>query len=170
MRARCSAPCYKDSIYQKKGITVCQRWDSFENFISDMGPCPESYSIDRINTNGNYSPENCRWASAAVQAKNRGSFNKVYTYNGETYCLKDWAKVLGIKYITLVMRIKRHPELSFTEVLSFIDPRIQPIVYENKEYTRQELCEKFNIPLKLFYDRWHKQWPLERILKTPINK
>lgn len=168
MKARCTAPsCKNVGKYQEKGIKVCERWNSFDNFIEDMGPCPENYSIDRIDNDGNYEPLNCRWASHSTQCKNRGDFNIVYTYNGETLCLKDWARKLGIKYITFHMRRKRHPEMSFEELINYVDPQHELIEYEGKKYTRSEICKEFNIPKKLFYDRWHKKWPLKRILTTP---
>lgn len=169
MRARCSAPCYRDSTYQINEIKVCERWNSFESFIADMGPCPEGYSIDRIDTYGDYSPENCRWANPSTQAKNRGTFNKVFTYNGETHCLKDWARILNIKYVTLCMRIKRLPELSFEEIINYEDPRKKKILWENNYYTREELCSMYNIPIINFYDRTHKGWPLSKILLTPVE-
>ena len=97
MRARCNAPCFKDSVYQRRKIKVCNRWDSFDSFMQDMGKCPPKYSIDRIDTYGDYCPENCRWASQEEQCKNRGKFNLIYTYQGETLCLKDWAKKFDIK-------------------------------------------------------------------------
>lgn len=169
MRARCNAPCYKDSIYQVQNISVCERWNSFDLFIEDMGPCPKGYSIDRIDTYGNYCPENCRWADNKTQASNRGNFNKKYSYKGEEHCLKDWANILGIKYLTLYMRINRHPELTFEETISYKDPRTEKILWEGNYYTRLELCTMYNIPLQNFYDRFHKGWSIEKILTTPIN-
>lgn len=74
MWARCTYPCVRSSErYFGRGITVCQRWESFENFLSDMGPKPTpKHTIDRFpNTDGNYEPGNCRWATAKEQAANK---------------------------------------------------------------------------------------------------
>src|SRR5579863_7091724 len=74
MKQRCSNP--RASSYQwygGRGITVCSRWwTSFANFIADMGPRPSpKHSLDRIDSNGNYEPNNCRWATVAEQARTR---------------------------------------------------------------------------------------------------
>ncbi len=72
MRARCGNPrspawCW----YGAKGVKVCQRWESFDAFLEDMGVRPEGMTIDRIDPHGNYEPGNCRWADAETQAKNK---------------------------------------------------------------------------------------------------
>lgn len=107
MWARCTNPkndSYAD--YGAKGITVCDRWLKFENFIADMGKRPSAgYSIDRENNAKGYTPGNCRWATAVQQNRNRPSVNVNLTLGGKTQCVAAWAKELGVSKHMLHGRI-----------------------------------------------------------------
>ena len=95
-------PAFKD--YGGRGITICERWDAFELFLSDMGPKPPGRSLDRIDNNGPYSPENCRWATTQEQARNRRS-TKPITWMGETLTITEWAKRLNMNFDMLYTRL-----------------------------------------------------------------
>jgi hypothetical protein len=97
---------YKSKRYGARGIKVCQRWEKFENFLKDMGLRPKGYSIDRIDSDGDYSPQNCRWATQKTQATNRKS-TKIISYMGNSLCLSDWAKKIGISPGAITYRRKR---------------------------------------------------------------
>ncbi len=74
MRLRCTSPRRREwKYYGGRGITVCERWSTFENFLADMGECPDGLTLDRIDSDGDYEPGNCRWVSWAVQKRNRRS-------------------------------------------------------------------------------------------------
>lgn len=107
MRARCTNP--KDQayhLYGGRGIFICERWKNFEAFYEDMGPKPSPlHSLDRIDANKGYSPENCRWADKKTQVRNRRKSN-IYSHNGETKNLADWAEHFGLPYQTVWMRHK----------------------------------------------------------------
>lgn len=99
MKTRCfnvSNAAYRH--YGARGITVCDRWkDSFENFLSDMGPCPKGMTLDRRDNNGSYTPENCRWATLETQGGNRRN-NRMVEWRGERMCLRAWERRLGVPY------------------------------------------------------------------------
>lgn len=108
MVRRCTNPecdAYKD--YGARGISVCDRWMTFENFFADVGQRPgKGYSIDRIENSGNYEPGNCRWTTHVVQCRN--TRNTVYwTYQDETLPVLDWAEKLGIPGDLLRGRVLR---------------------------------------------------------------
>ena len=155
--------------YIERGIDCCDEWmESFEQFYADMGPCPEGYSIDRINNDLGYSPDNCRWASCTEQSQNRGTFNKLFTYKGETKVLKEWARVLGIKYTTLYQRIYRSG-LSFEEAIE-ADPFDKSYEINGEMHTMKEWCNIYNIKFSTVCNRVNKyKWDIEKALTTPIK-
>lgn len=107
MRKRCNNP--QSQYYYRyggRGITVCERWASFENFLSDMGECPTGYTIERKNIDKGYTPENCMWIHASRQARNT-SKSRYLTAFGETMLLIEWAEKTGIPVTNLAARINK---------------------------------------------------------------
>jgi hypothetical protein len=107
MRKRClnkATNGYKN--YGGRGIKVCDRWNDYTKFLSDMGEAPPGKSIDRIDNDGEYSPKNCRWADKQTQANNTRS-NIFIRFNGKTLTLKQWSRELGMPYGMLWQRIYR---------------------------------------------------------------
>jgi hypothetical protein len=108
MKARCFNPAVKFfHSYGGRGITVCERWMAFENFLADMGyPPTRQHSLDRIDVNGNYEPGNCRWATQREQANNKRG-NVPLTVNGVTRTLAEWSHVTGHPLQTIYARYRR---------------------------------------------------------------
>ena len=114
MRSRCN--CVTDKDYKKyggRGISVCEAWNNYATFRAwayahgyvenaPKGQC----TLERIDVDGNYCPENCRWATMKEQANNRRN-NVRIEYQGETHTLREWAEMLKIPYSTLQTRHKR---------------------------------------------------------------
>lgn len=109
MRKRCNDPsCTKFANYGGRGIAVCERWNSFEDFFSDMGECPSvKHSLDRFpNQNGNYEPGNCRWATAKEQANNMRS-NRILVIGGIAKTMANWSRDSAVSYRAIQLRLKR---------------------------------------------------------------
>jgi len=120
MRNRCRNPrntAYKD--YGGRGITVCERWNLYEDFLQDMGRRPSGeHSIDRIDNDGPYSPENCRWVLTVVQVRNRRT-TRLITVGSETRALFEWIE-LGVAKVSSVqfynrLRAGMSPEEALTK-------------------------------------------------------
>ena len=128
MKRRCYNPNVADYyLYGGRGIRVCDRWrDSFKAFFEDMGKRPEGgYSLDRINSSGDYTPENCRWATALEQRWNRRD-TKFVSFNGVSKPLGEWARIYGISVSRLCIRLWRgwSVERALTEPLQpLVGPR-----------------------------------------------
>lgn len=122
MKSRCNNPndrSYKH--YGKRGIKVCERWmSSYVNFIDDLGERPEpkkDYSLERIDVNGDYCPENCKWVLKSEQSKNQRR-TKLIKYNNKSLCLADWCRELNLSYSSMRNRINVL-NMDFEEALKY---------------------------------------------------
>lgn len=144
MKRRCQNPsCDMYSTYGGRGVKICDRWlgeDGFVNFYRDMGKRPtdrngKAYQIDRIDTYGDYTPENCRWVTASANSKNRRN-NVTFLINGENMCLKEVAELFNINRNSITNRIKRNGEDKYTALYKIL---------EHKGYSLSPLTKERNM-------------------------
>lgn len=96
------------AFYGGRGITVCDRWQDFTNFLEDMGEPPtDAHTLERKDVNGDYCPDNCCWATRLEQSRNKRS-NRMLTFEGKTQCLSIWSEEVGIPTTTLRARLFRY--------------------------------------------------------------
>ncbi len=107
MLSRCSAKgTWYFPLYGGRGITVCEEWKTFANFLADMGPRPDGTTLDRIDPNGNYCKENCRWATNKEQCNNRRN-NHILEYCGVALTMAMWARALRTPVETIAKRLRK---------------------------------------------------------------
>lgn len=108
MQTRCYNPRNRAyASYGARGITICERWRaSFENFLTDIGPRPSSsHSIERVDNDGNYAPENCKWATREEQGRNKRNNVKVFV-DGIEKTLSEWCRIFDVELGTASLRHK----------------------------------------------------------------
>lgn len=92
--------------YGARGITISWRWNSFQNFLADMGERPEGHTLDRKDPNGNYEPGNCRWVTPKQQANGRRNC-RIVTYNGLSLNVRQWSERTGLSHNIILKRLSR---------------------------------------------------------------
>lgn len=116
MKVRCTRSEDKQfKNYGGRGISVCERWLLFANFLTDMGERPKGTTLDRIDVNGNYEPGNCRWADIKTQRRNRRD-NRIVVYQGIKMPLIQACELSGVTYNMARGRLDRYgwtPERTF---------------------------------------------------------
>lgn len=107
MWERCNNPNNSQSKnYSERGISVCSRWEKFEDFLSDMGESPPGMILDREDVNGNYEPTNCRWVTPLVSARNKRN-TQYATLNGVRKTVAEWCVLLGMNHSQVCDRVKK---------------------------------------------------------------
>jgi hypothetical protein len=158
-----------ESLYALAKLCRRHRWMEFANFFADMGEPPtNSHSIDRIDVNKGYYPENCRWATHKEQVRNT-RVNRYVEHDGEVKTLAEWAEIFQIPYTTLHGRLRK--KLSLSEAIS-IQPRPKRealiIEWNNECLTLSQWAKKVGIAKHSLWDRIYKRgWSIEKALTTP---
>lgn len=189
MKQRCyykNGSPYK--YYGERGICVCNEWKNdyfafkkwaLANGYDENEPAKKC-TIDRIDVNGNYCPENCRWVDWTIQSYNRRS-NKIVEYKGESKTLLEWSNTVGIDADVLYSRIfnqKWDIHKAFTQPLTHVTEPMperkesiyQLVEYNGEEYTIKELAVMYDISPKALCKRIKLyNWPIEKALKTPVK-
>lgn len=107
MLQRCRNPNHAHySNYGGRGIRVCRRWETYANFLADMGERPHGTSLDREKNELGYDKANCRWATRTDQSRN-STQNRVITFLGSSRCLAEWCEMFNLNYARVYARLYR---------------------------------------------------------------
>lgn len=155
--------------YGGRGIRVCSRWllghgirgdhRGFRNFLIDLGRKPtKKHTIERLDSNNNYTPHNCIWATMTVQGRNRRN-NRKLTHNGQTHCISKWAEMLGLKRHVLANRLERKWPLEKAMTPKKL-VRVPAIAFTYLGITRTlpEWATHLSVPLARIHKRWNEGW------------
>lgn len=173
MRARCNNP--NDKGYQNyggRGIKVCNEWNDYKNFKTwayENGYKEDSgLSIDRIDVNGNYEPNNCRWATIKQQANNTRR-NVYLTIDGEKKSVPEWAEIYGVNQETVRRRVR---ELGWDPIKALTEPLYYGDVYEynGESHLLSEWSNILGIEVGTLKTRIDRGWPIDKVFSTPTGK
>lgn len=164
MLRRCSEKCSKKDWknYYGRGIRVCERWMNLENFLNDMGPRPDGMSIDRIDNDGDYCPENCRWATKSTQARNtrvaklnEEKVRNIIEFRKRGWTLNQISREMGVEGSTVGYVLRGRAWSDVTDPIgrphrpgssNLTEEDVQNIVnLGNMGYTQMKIAKKFGI-------------------------
>lgn len=172
MQARCYNPNNKKfPIYGGRGIKVCDRWlESFENFFADMGHPQPHESIDRMNNDGDYCPENCRWTDNKTQQRNTRR-NHFLVLGGESKTIAEWSEITGIGQDAISERIKR----GWSDRDALTKPtgnngHHHYIEFNGESKTISAWSKVTNISRGAISTRLERGWTIEKALTTPPDQ
>lgn len=145
--------------YGGRGIVVSDRWrNSFENFLSDMGPRPTPHhQIERLDNDGPYSKENCCWATAAEQATNKSN-NRILELNGQSKTLAEWSKETGIHHNVIHSRLRRGWDVR------------RALTTKARRCIKRIIPDECTIPRLLILARLAHGWTIERATTQPVRR
>ena len=170
--------CYKEdsvnyALYGARGITICDEWltnpEAFYAWAVEHGYA-DNLTIDRIDNNKGYSPENCRWITVKEQANNRRS-NISITYKERTQTLKQWCEELGLPYVPTYKRIVlRHWDVERAFETAG-NPYLINITYKGKTQPLKTWCRELGLPYLTVYHRLGKlNWSIEKAFETEVRR
>ena len=165
MKSRCYSPnCKRHKFYYDKGIIVCNEWKNdfvtFYNWAIENG-YKENLTLDRIDNDGNYEPNNCRWATITEQNNNQSNNIKI-RYNNKTYSVKEFSNEYKIKRDTLCYRLKKG--WSIKKIINTPIQSKKSIFFKGDYYTAKELAEKYSIKVGTLQTRISRNWTIEEAL------
>jgi len=172
MRARCLNKNHSAySRYGGRGIYICERWNVYKVFISDMGRRPtEKHQIERIDNDGDYCPENCIWATPKQQGNNRSN-NRMIDYKNKSWTLQEIADSSGIKRSLITKRLNKG--WSVEEAIRIKPRKRQIVTYKGHTGYIAEIARIIGVDEKRAQTRFRRGFTLEQVFSKhkfkPIN-
>ncbi len=170
MKRRCDNPNERSyARYGGRGISYDPRWSSFENFLADMGECPPNMTLERLDVDGDYNPENCTWIPPKEQPRNRRDTIHVL-YQAQERSLAEWSEILGIPYKTLWHRLRTAGWPVKRAFETPVNDYLEQISYRGKTQHLAAWSRELDIPYHMLYLRLKRYgWTVDRAFGMPAQ-